>query len=382
MKDQHRAKMLPADKFSIIILSKTLVTILLAAGIFILDTYTQLGVAGGVLYVALVLMGLFYKDRMAGLFLGVGSTLLVALGYFISPEGGEFWMVILNRSYSLIAIWVVSIGVIRQKKILEKLERYTDSLAASNKDLEKKVDERTRELAQALEHQIEVSEMKSRFVSLAAHDFRTPLTTVLTSVSLLKKYKDTDQQEKRDKHIERIKISVNNLNDIINDFLSHDKLEQGKVVAQKKTFELIALCNQVIDEVAVIKKKGQEIRYIHHGDKLAKNLDEKLLRNILINLLSNAIKYSGEDKPIELHTDTQNGQLMIEVKDSGIGIPEEDQKNIFKQFFRANNAINIYGIGLGLNIVKHYAEMMGGTIEFNSVAGQGTTFRVQFSQTD
>lgn len=382
MKNQHRANILPSDKFSIIILSKTLVTILLATGIFILDTYTQLGVAGGILYVALVLMGLFYKDRMAGLYLGMVSTLLVALGYFVSPEGGEFWMVILNRSYSLIAIWVVAIGVIRQKKILEKLERYADSLAASNKDLEKKVDERTRELAQALEHQIEVSEMKSRFVSLAAHDFRTPLTTVLTSVSLLKKYKDTDQQEKRDKHIERIKTSVNNLNDIINDFLSHDKLEQGKVVAQKKTFELIALCNQVIDEIAVIKKNGQEIHHNHQGDKLARNLDEKLLRNILINLLSNAIKYSGEDKPIELHTDTQNGQLMIEVKDSGIGIPEEDQKNIFKQFFRANNAINIYGIGLGLNIVKHYAEMMGGTIEFNSVAGQGTTFRVRFPQTD
>lgn len=241
--------------------------------------------------------------------------------------------------------------------------------------LEEKVKERTKELLESLGREKELSNMKSAFVSMASHEFRTPLSAILSSASLCQKYTNAEQQDKRDKYLNRIKSSVQSLTDILNDFLSIDKLEQGKVETKSEDFNLQEFLQNLIEEVEGMRKEEQSIRYIHTGNKDVL-LDKKILRNVILNLLSNAIKYS--DKDIEIKAEIQNKRLTINIKDSGIGIPEEQQKNLFSKFFRADNAREIQGTGLGLNIVKRYVDLLNGTINFTSKENAGTTFTLTF----
>ena len=232
---------------------------------------------------------------------------------------------------------------------------------------------------QALKKEKELSELKSRFVSMASHEFRTPLSTILSSVSLAEKYKNLNQEEKRDKHYKRIKSAVYNLTGILNDFLSIDKLEQGKIEANPVVFDVPEYIQDVVEEMQTMAKTGQEIKFIFTGERKKICLDKHILKNILINLISNAIKYSPEGKVIEVNVHL-NAQLKIEVKDHGIGIPKEEQKHLFERFFRAKNSFNIQGTGLGLNIVKKYTELMGGELSFESEEEIGTTFTVELPQ--
>lgn len=251
-----------------------------------------------------------------------------------------------------------------------------ESLLKLNEELENRVRERTSELSDALEKQQELNEMKSRFVSMASHEFRTPLSAVLSSTSLIEKYIELSDGEKQRKHLERIKSSVKNMTNILNDFLSLDKLEQGKTEIEKGHINFVDFCRDVIDEVRGIQKKGQKIICNHKGG-IEIFQDKKILRNILLNLLSNAIKYSGEDKEILLDTQIKINKVHITVQDAGIGIPEEDQKHLFNKFFRAKNVDTIQGTGLGLNIVKRYVESINGTIDFKSKLNEGTTFMIE-----
>ncbi len=232
------------------------------------------------------------------------------------------------------------------------------------------------EMIRALEKEKELNELKSRFVSMASHEFRTPLSTILSSVSLIGKYPETEQQDKREKHVNKIRSAVQNLTDILDDLLSISKLEEGKVQNNPESIELQPFIESVIDEM---KEEEQEEDRIHfdHDDSLDFVVsDKRMLHNILLNLLSNAIKYSPENAPIDLST-RKNGQCMtLSVADQGIGIPEKEQKELFTRFFRAENANNIQGTGLGLHIVKKYLELLNGDIEVESKAGEGTTFRV------
>ncbi len=251
------------------------------------------------------------------------------------------------------------------------------ALEKINASLEKKVLERTHELTEALEREKELSELKSRFMSIASHEFRTPLSTILSSTSLIEKYNKEEQEENRKKHTTRIKSSVKNLTDVLDDFLSLDRLEQGKVEIKKETIDLHELSVEIIDGFSGILKNGQVIHLLYNG---IRNIvqDKKILRNILLNLLSNAIKYSQENKRINLFIEIRNNFVFINVQDNGIGIPEEDQKNLFSKFYRAKNAVYIQGTGLGLNIVKRYVELLDGNITFVSKQNEGSTFSVSF----
>ncbi len=261
---------------------------------------------------------------------------------------------------------------ITQRKIAEQ------RVIKLNEELEEKVTERTLELTQALEREKEMNEMKSRFVSMASHEFRTPLSAVLSSVSLVEKYSAPENHEKRIKHIDRIKSSVRNLTDILNDFLSLDKLGEGKVEVENETFNLPEFLHDVMEVMdGMLKKKNQIIIFNHTGDNEIIQ-DKKILRNVMHNLLSNAIKYSPEEKSIHLIAEVNNDYVCISVQDEGIGIPVEEQKHLFDKFFRAKNAVNIQGTGLGLNIVKKYLELLNGNISFSSVPEKGTTFKVEF----
>lgn len=296
-------------------------------------------------------------------------------------------------------------------KANEELKQYSKEISELNADLEKRVRERTEELAaliQKLEHinnelaveikerkqaeelletkreelktaldkERELSELKSRFVTMASHEFRTPLSTILSSVSLISKYNEPGQDEKRIKHIERIKSSVHNLTSILNDFLSLGKLEEGKIQCSPTEFDITTFSNDLTGELREVSKKGQTISYIHTGSITRVTLDKNLTRNICLNLLSNAIKYSDEGKSIQFRTTTDPHRLIISVADQGIGIPENEQQHIFERFFRANNASNIQGTGLGLNIVRKYTDLMKGEVSFKSEYGKGTTFEV------
>ncbi|HLO82823.1 MAG TPA: PAS domain-containing sensor histidine kinase [Chitinophagaceae bacterium] len=279
--------------------------------------------------------------------------------------------------------------MVRQKEQLERSNREIEQL---NDELEIKVITRTKELEEtltaleeskseleiALNKEKELSDLKTRFVSMASHEFRTPLSTILSSASLVAKYKQSEEQDKRDKHIQRIRSAVNNLTDILNEFLSIGRIEEGKVQANFVSFNVKEHIQLVCNEMATILKKGQRFNYTHTGDTRV-YLDLSLLRNVLINLLSNAIKFSPENAVISVRSEVDQKTILISVKDNGLGIPEDDKKHLFERFFRANNVTNIQGTGLGLHIVSKYVELMNGNIAVESELEKGTTFTIQFN---
>jgi PAS domain S-box-containing protein len=280
-------------------------------------------------------------------------------------------------------------AVIQQKEQLVDINLKIEEL---NNDLEQKVELRTEqlqetlmqlqnskeELTKALSKEKELSDLKSRFVSMASHEFRTPLSTILSSASLVAKYTETAQQENRDKHINRIKTSVSNLTDLLNEFLSIGKIEDGKIIAHYSHFNLKELLETVCAEMQHLVKSGQLIKYTHHGNEVV-YLDATLLRNVILNLLSNAIKFTPENGTIIITTIANDKEVTISVKDSGLGISKEDQEHLFERFFRGTNAANIQGTGLGLHIVSKYIELMDGQISYNSELEKGTEFIIKFT---
>jgi PAS domain S-box-containing protein len=232
------------------------------------------------------------------------------------------------------------------------------------------------EMQNALKKELELGELKSRFVSMASHEFRTPLTGILSSITLIGKYNTLEQEEKKQKHVRRIHSSVQNLTSILNDFLSLDKLQAGKIVSHLAEFDFSKLLEELVEETNHLKKNGQQLILIQEETITRFYSDPQLLKNVLLNLFSNAIKYTHEDKKIEVICSKTDTDLVIKVKDEGIGIPKEEQKHLFERFFRAKNASNIQGTGLGLNIVQQYVQLLGGTISFESEENVGSTFQV------
>ena len=210
---------------------------------------------------------------------------------------------------------------------------------------------------------------------MASHEFRTPLSTVLSSISLLAKYNTTEDQPKRDKHIDRIKSSVKTLTDILNEFLSLGKIEEGKVEVKSELFDISEFINSITNEMNVLLKPGQEIKYEHFGN-ICTYTDSILLKHVLINLVSNAIKFSPENANITITCKVDNENTTIKITDQGMGIPMADQIHLFERFFRATNATNIQGTGLGLHIVGRYIEILNGTISYESELEKGSTFKI------
>ncbi|MGC4038577.1 MAG: PAS domain-containing sensor histidine kinase [Chitinophagaceae bacterium] len=275
------------------------------------------------------------------------------------------------------------------KRQQAELERISNEIRKLNAELEMKVEERTMILKEALqkleESQVELSEsldkekqlneIKSRFVSMASHEFRTPLSTVLSSASLLSRYTHTEEQDKRNKHIEKIKNSVKHLNDILEDFLSLGKLDEGKVQTQLIQLDLKESIADIIEEMKPMLKPLQQVDFGFTGKEYIFS-DRKLLKNILINLISNAIKFSRDEGRITVKAAVDDQSITLKVMDNGIGIGEEDKLHLFSSFFRGGNAINIQGTGLGLHIVKRYADLLGGQVNLESQLEEGTTVTV------
>ncbi len=268
----------------------------------------------------------------------------------------------------------MQLSVMGEKKtfvaiILDITERinYTEKL-------EKKVNERTQQLTEALAKEKELNELKTRFLSLVSHEFKTPLSSILTSITLLGKYTETNQQEKRDKHVHTIKNKVKYLDTILNDFLSVERLDSGKVNYRIESFPLSKIINEVVYNSNMLLKAGQKIRYPENIDNILIQFDEKTLELALSNLVHNAIKYSPEGSIIGLVVTNDETRIILKVIDNGIGIPQEEQKHIFDRYFRAENALLTQGTGIGLNIAKQHLENLGASLEFSSKENKGSTF--------
>jgi len=244
-------------------------------------------------------------------------------------------------------------------------------------NLERTVKERTQQLTEALTKEKELNDLKTKFLSLVSHEFKTPLSGILTSATLAGKYTQTEQQEKREKHLKTIRNKVKYLNNIINDFLSIERIESGKVNYKFSTFPLSKVINEVIYDANMLLKNGQKINYPTNIDEMLIEFDEKILELVLVNVIGNAIKYSGENTSVDIEVDADKSGLTILIKDHGIGIPEKEQKFIFNRYFRAENALLDQGTGIGLNIVKSHLENLGGYVTFTSIEGKGSAFMIQ-----
>lgn len=237
------------------------------------------------------------------------------------------------------------------------------------------------EIKRAFEKERQLNELKSRFVAMASHEFRTPLSTILSSTNLILKYLEMpDTREKIVKHGEKVMTSVKNLTRILNDFLSIDKLDEGKMELHPTKFDLCEMVKTMVESVEDSLKEGQEFQLILPNVLIVKQ-DPNVFRNILLNLLTNAIKYSLEHQEIVIKVWSIKNKVVLEVQDEGIGIPEEEQGQLFERFFRAKNAFNLQGTGLGLNIVQKYVSLINGKISFISKEQEGTTFTISFPKT-
>ena len=285
------------------------------------------------------------------------------------------------------------VDITERKKIEEnmktqqrELEKMAGDMRKLNAQLESKVEERTlilkealkkleesqQELSEALSKEKQLNEIKSRFVSMASHEFRTPLSTILSSATLTSKYIRTEENDKRERHLKKIKDSVSHLNSLLEDFLSLGKLEEGKVSVSITSFAVREFIDDIIEEMKVIQKKEQQIICNYEGEENF-TTDKRLLKNILINLFSNALKFSAEGSLIWINIENKDRHLKVQIRDEGVGIPEEDQHHLFTTFFRGKNVINIEGTGLGLPIVKRYVDLLKGKVSLKSTLGEGTT---------
>jgi PAS domain S-box-containing protein len=337
-----------------------------------------------------------FYDQPAPRQMGHGRDL-----FALRKDGSEFpcevslsYYKIEDKTYVIAFVIDITVRKKSEQMVLhqkQELENITKQITQMNQQLEQKVEDRTKmlretlaelerskeELSEALEAEKELGELKSRFVTMASHEFRTPLSTILSSAFLLEKYGDTDK-DKRQKHIQRIKNAVAGMKSILEDFLSLGKLEEGSIKANIETItaeECFTEIEDAIHEMEAALKPGQTINFTHNGN-YSVALDKHLLKNILLNLLSNAIKFSPDKTVIDITATINEQELSVAVKDQGIGISEEDKHHLFERFFRARNASNIQGTGLGLHIITKYLELMQGTIDLKSKLNEGSCFTI------
>ncbi len=293
-----------------------------------------------------------------------------------------------GNKYVMALVTDISIRKNQELEIIElnvslehKIEERTKELQKTIKELKEEVTKRKQaehKMKESLRKERELNELKTKFLSLVSHEFKTPLSGILTSATLAGKYTETDQQDKREKHLKTIQSKVKYLNNILNDFLSIERLESGKATYKFEIFPLSKVVNEVIYNANMLLKDGQKIKYPSNIDEITVNFDEKILELSLTNLINNAIKYSPEYTTIDVVVVQKQSAIEIKIIDEGMGIPKSEQKFIFNRYFRAENALLDQGTGIGLNIVKSHLENLSGKITFESEEGKGSTFTIIF----
>ncbi|MBC5796120.1 MAG: hybrid sensor histidine kinase/response regulator [Sphaerospermopsis sp.] len=264
---------------------------------------------------------------------------------------------------------------------LERQNQELRQLTQRNEDLEQRVAERTAELQAALEKEKELSQLKSRFITMASHEFRTPLAIISSSSGILQKFSDRLSAERKEQHFQTIQNTIKHITQILDDVLMINRAEAEKIELHLEASDIIAFCRHLKEEIETTSNQHTINFYLDLGEEIMENyliiqFDEKILRQILTNLLTNAIKYSPSHNLVNFSLTKNNNQILFKISDRGIGIPEADQANLFEPFHRASNVGTIAGTGLGLSIVKKCVDLHQGKINVESRAGEGTTFTV------
>lgn len=267
----------------------------------------------------------------------------------------------------------VQTGTVELQKTIKKLKKANLNY---KKELERRIEVENK-IKDALKKERELNELKSKFLSLVSHEFKTPLSGILTSTILLEKYQLSNQQEKRDKHLKTITKKVQYLNNILNDFISLERLDSTNEKYKFTVFNLSKVINEVVYNANMLLKSGQHINVLQNTSDYVLCQDEKILELALNNIIYNAIKYSPKNTEIDLEISKNKNIIIFKITDKGVGIPENDQKFIFNRYFRAENVLNIQGTGIGLNIVKAHLKNLGGTIDFKSIENKGSEFFVE-----
>lgn len=221
----------------------------------------------------------------------------------------------------------------------------------------------------------------ARLLTVIPHEINSPVATIMTSADLIERSLDPLDRKSVMRQLQNIRTASSYMMMLFNDYLSVEQIESGALKPNFNSFNLKSYVEEVVSQMRSQTRDWQDIRYEHKGEQTEVSSDKSLLHHCLTNLISNAIKYSAAVTHIDVITEIKRNSFTILVNDRGIGIPAEESVNIFKPFFRASNADCSDGSGLGLNIVKTYAELMGGKISFQSELGKGTTFELKFEST-
>jgi signal transduction histidine kinase len=242
------------------------------------------------------------------------------------------------------------------------------------------------EIRRSLELERQLSELKSRLIANVSHEFRTPLSVILSSSELLQTYSDIWSEEKKNSHFQRIKSAIDYMTKLVSDVSVIGQAEAGKLSINPVPLELVQFCRDLVEERQITAGDRYQISFETNRDRLEVTIDDKILEHILLNLLSNALKYSPEGGRIEFKLTLKESEstpeespheaIVISIQDPGIGIPPEDLPNLFKSFQRATNVGTIRGTGLGLSIVRKCVDLLEGQIEIKSEIGRGTTVTV------
>lgn len=270
---------------------------------------------------------------------------------------------------------ILNLNAQLEEKIIKRTQELRETVLNLEAEIKRRKEAENR-IKEALQKERDLNNLKTKFLSLVSHEFKTPLSGILTSTTLVGKYTTEAQQEKREKHLKTIKSKVKYLDNILSDFLSVERLEAGKVCYKCTKFPLSKVINEVLYDANMLLKQGQKINYPKNIDNLEVFFDEKILELVLTNLVNNAIKYSDKNTKINIEVSTIKDSLQIAVSDQGIGIPKKEQEFIFKRYFRAENALTNQGTGIGLNIAKNHIDNLKGSISFISIENEGSTFFV------
>jgi len=267
-----------------------------------------------------------------------------------------------------------------------RVEKRTTELRQKNALLEQEVSRRLvieEELKKSLEKEKEINELKSRIVTTISHEFRTPMTTILSSAQLMdRNINKGGDIERLKKHTASIQKNVHALIELMNDVLLVEKLDSNKLDIELCPLPIMNFFEDMVEDVRIGIGRNHQFEFQHNVFPTEINTDKKMLKQIVGNLLSNAFKYSPSGTTVFLVVFIADNELKITVKDQGIGIPEESQKHLFDSFFRAKNVTNIEGTGVGLSILAKSLELLNGQIDVESAEGKGTTFYVRIPLVD
>lgn len=265
--------------------------------------------------------------------------------------------------------------VARTNQLEDALKELQDEIAI-RKNIEFELMKSKNEIMIAWEKEKELSELRSRFINMVSHEYRTPLTVVLSSTFLLERALGKNDLSTSSKHLDKIRIAVKQMTHLLENVMMSGRMEADSYEPSLRTFDIAMMIESIIDEIKIIDKFNHPINFIKDLPNSMISADETLFNLVLNNLLNNAVRYSPIGSNVEFYLSQQNDSLKIVVKDNGYGITDKDRKHIFSPFYRGETNENTSGTGLGLSLVKRSVDMLKGTIEFDSEVGKGTEFRV------